>query len=80
MLISIIELGDIKIMREICEKEVNRMISFRGIVVRMSDIIPEMKRACFRCAQCGDELRIALENAKVNEPRECIKCRLKNGY
>lgn len=40
LMVAIRNLGDIKIMRDICEKEVNRLISFRGIVVRTSDIIP----------------------------------------
>jgi len=51
-MVAIKNLGEIKIMRDICEKEVNRLISFRGIVVRASDIIPEMKRAFFRCVRC----------------------------
>ena len=59
-MVAIKNLGEIKIMRDICEKEVNRLISFRGIVVRASDIIPEMKRAFFRCVRCEQDMRVML--------------------
>ncbi len=39
-MVTITNLGDIKIMRDIGPQSVNRLISFRGIVVRTSDIVP----------------------------------------
>ncbi len=40
LMVAITNLGDIKIMRDIGPESVNRLISFRGIVVRVSDVVP----------------------------------------
>lgn len=39
-----------------------------------------MKRAFFRCIRpnCKAEMQVVLENAKVQEPTECQRCRVKN--
>lgn len=52
-------------MRSLTEWEINKLICFRGIVVRTSDIVPEMKRAVFKCIKCEEYIRIILENAKI---------------
>jgi DNA replication licensing factor MCM4 len=51
-MVAIKNIGDVKIMRAIGPAEINKLISFRGIVVRTSDIVPEMKRAFFKCVKC----------------------------
>jgi DNA replication licensing factor MCM4 len=52
LMVAITHLGDIKIMRDIGPESVNRLISFRGIVVRVSDVVPELRVAIFRCINC----------------------------
>ena len=54
LMVSIKRLEEIKIMRNLTEWEINKLICFRGIVVRTSDIVPEMKRAVFKCAKCEE--------------------------
>jgi len=54
LLVAIGNLGEVKVMRDIGPECVNRLISFRGIVVRTSDVVPEMKRAVFKCVRCDD--------------------------
>ena len=64
-------------MRNLSHKELNRLVSFKGIVIRCSDLQPEMKAAHFQCSNCRDEVQIILENAKVQEPKECTRCKAK---
>lgn len=78
LMVAITNLGDIKIMRDIGPESVNRLISFRGIVVRVSDVVPELRVAIFRCINCEHEHRVELENARVHEPKACEKCKAKN--
>jgi len=40
-------------MRDLNPKDINKLISIKGIVIRCSDIYPEMKDAIFYCEVCG---------------------------
>jgi DNA replication licensing factor MCM4 len=40
-------------MRDLNPKDINKLISIKGIVIRCSDIYPEMKDAVFECEICG---------------------------
>lgn len=51
------ELTDVK---NLGPKNINRLICFRGIVIRASEVYPEMKKALFRCAICREETTVAL--------------------
>ena len=69
---------DIVSMRNMTPKDINKLICFRGIVIRCSEIYPEMKTALFKCTNCKTEVTVTLENAKVQEPTECGVCKVKN--
>lgn len=56
---------EINIMRNLTPKEINRLVSFKGIVIRCSEIYPEMKAAVFKCTSCNHETQVELENARV---------------
>lgn len=51
-MVGISSLDEISILRQLSHKEINKLISFKGIVIRCSDIQPEMKAAHFRCIGC----------------------------
>jgi DNA replication licensing factor MCM4 len=55
-------------MKDLRPKMIGRLVFLRGIVIRSSDIYPEMKSACFECNRCGHMLKVDLENARVKEP------------
>lgn len=69
MMIEIECLNDVSTMRGLNHDFINRLISFKGIVIRTSEIQPEMKAAFFRCCLCQLSLNIFLENARVVEPK-----------
>lgn len=39
-----------------------------------------MKTALFQCLKCKAEVPINLINAKVNEPKNCVNCKLKDTF
>lgn len=80
LMVSIKHLPSISRMRSLDQKEINRLICFRGIVIRCSDIYPEMKTAVFTCLRCKAEVSIDLIDAKVQEPKTCSNCKLKDTF
>jgi DNA replication licensing factor MCM4 len=69
----------------ICMKDlrpcmIGRLVFLRGIVIRSSDLYPEMKSACFTCSRCTHTLKIDLENARVKEPEICDVCRTRDTF
>ncbi len=58
-------LDEITKIRNLIPADINKLICFQGIVIRTSEIVPEMKRAFFRCTICKRDEEIALVNAKV---------------
>lgn len=80
LMVSIVGLEEITKLMDLEPRYINRLIAFRGIVIRCSDLYPEMKAAMFRCTNpaCGEEVQVELENAKVEEPKACTRCRTKN--
>lgn len=39
-----------------------------------------MKRAFFKCTNCHNDVTIAVDNAKVQEPVDCPVCKTRNSY
>jgi len=55
-------------------------VSVKGIVIRTSDIYPEMKLAHFDCVNCRNVRTAALERGRVEEPTVCDRCRGKHTF
>ena len=43
-----------------------------------SNVIPDLRLACFRCAKCAHEAFATNEGGKVEEPLACAKCSSKS--
>ena len=46
----------------------------------MSNIVPEMQAAFFKCGNCEHEDRVLLENAKVKLPNRCNWCKSRDTF
>jgi DNA replication licensing factor MCM4 len=66
--------SDLLLIKELNPNKIGRLVAVRGIVIRVSDIHPEMKTGCFCCSECGHMVEVELENARVSEPRVCVRC------
>ena len=67
-------------MRDLNPSDINHLISIRGIVIRCSDIQPEMNEAHFRCVNCKKTEAIANEGGRIQEPNDCSSCKTKNSF
>lgn len=67
LLLGLKELHDEELLcvKELGPQSIGRLVMVRAIVVRVSEVVPEMKRAWFRCEHCGDELGVDMLNARV---------------
>ncbi len=74
-MMGIKNLDEITHLRSLTPKDINKLIGFRGIVIRCSEYYPEMKKATFKCNKCSTQVNVALENAKVQEPTVCQACK-----
>lgn len=60
--------------RELDPQHIEMLVSLKGIVIRVSDIIPEMKEAAFKCEVCQKEERRFIEKGRIQEPTHCEGC------
>ncbi|KAH6767202.1 Minichromosome maintenance family protein [Perilla frutescens var. hirtella] len=61
-------------MRNLNPSDVEKMVSLKGMIIRCSSIIPEIREAVFRCLVCGYYSDpIVVERGRINEPKVCGK-------
>ncbi|KAH7517765.1 hypothetical protein FEM48_Zijuj09G0099100 [Ziziphus jujuba var. spinosa] len=68
-------------MRNLNPSDIERMVSLKGMIIRCSSIIPEIREAIFRCLVCGYYSEpVAVEKGRIAEPAVCLKeeCQARN--
>lgn len=80
ILVGIINLRKQTRLRELNPKDLNHLIQIKGIVIRCSEIYPEMRQAIFRCTACGDIQQVQLIQGNINEPKKCARCKRDHVY
>ena len=78
--VGIVNLKSTNRMRDLNPKDVNHLVQIKGIVIRCSDIYPEMKDGVFLCTNCGYQERVAVERGRIQEPRDCQSCKVKESF
>merc|ERR1719174_3181473 len=65
-----------KIMRSMNPSDIEHLISLKGIVIRCSDLMPDMMKALFRCSveDCKHEVEVPLNHWNIEEPKRCDNC------
>jgi DNA replication licensing factor MCM4 len=58
-------------MRDLDPSHIDKLISIKGIVIRCSDVIPEMKEASFKCFKCNYTHSEFIQRGKILEPDVC---------
>ncbi|XP_021286254.1 DNA replication licensing factor MCM4 [Herrania umbratica] len=68
-------------MRNLNPSDIEKMVSLKGMVIRCSSIIPEIREAVFRCIVCGYHSDpVVVDRGRITEPTTCSKpdCLAKN--
>lgn len=61
-------------MRDLDPRDIDKLVSVRGMVTRCSAIIPDLRTAFFRCTMCGFTTTVLNDNGHVAEPQKCEGC------
>jgi DNA replication licensing factor MCM4 len=67
-------------LRDLNPSDMDHLISIKGLVIRTTPVIPDMKDAFFKCNVCGHTANSELERGRIREPTECPRplCGSKN--
>ena len=69
-----------KLLRKLDPEDIDKLISVKGLTIRTSDIIPEMKEAHFKCSACNHRQCVPVYRAKIEQPTECMNCKTKHSF
>lgn len=58
-------------MRELNPNDIDKLVSVKGLVLRATAIIPDMKVALFKCNACGHTVAVELDRGVLSEPSKC---------
>lgn len=58
-------------LRELNPNDMDKMVSVKGLVIRATPIIPDMKKAWFKCHVCEHAVSVSLDRGKIAEPSRC---------
>ncbi|KAF2721009.1 MCM-domain-containing protein [Polychaeton citri CBS 116435] len=58
-------------LRDLNPNDMDKVISIKGLVIRTTPIIPDMKDAFFRCSVCHHTIRVDIDRGKIAEPTKC---------
>ena len=51
--------------------DVDKIIAIKGLVIRTTPIIPDMKDAFFRCQVCNCTIKVDIDRGRIAEPTKC---------
>eukprot|EP00929_Paragymnodinium_shiwhaense_P030370 TRINITY_DN1722_c0_g3_i2.p1 TRINITY_DN1722_c0_g3~~TRINITY_DN1722_c0_g3_i2.p1 ORF type:complete len:930 (+),score=263.50 TRINITY_DN1722_c0_g3_i2:128-2917(+) len=57
-----------------------RLVSLKGIVIRCSDLVPDMQAGTFQCGECKHEVKVQLSHWTIDEPTHCESCNKKGTF
>uniref|UniRef100_A0A2D4MLH8 DNA replication licensing factor MCM4 n=1 Tax=Micrurus spixii TaxID=129469 RepID=A0A2D4MLH8_9SAUR len=61
-------------MRSLNPEDIDQLITISGMVIRTSQLIPEMQEAFFKCQVCGFTARVEIDRGRIAEPSACKNC------
>jgi len=67
-------------MRALGPTDIDQLVSVRGMVIRSTGVIPDLKVGFFKCATCGAEREVLVDRGRVQEPTTCESCQSKFSF
>lgn len=58
-------------MRDLDPADMDKLVSVKGLVIRTTPVIPDMKEAFFKCSVCGHAVLVSIDRGKIAEPVKC---------
>lgn len=54
--------------------DIDQLITISGMVIRTSNIMPEMREAFFKCIVCSFTTVVEIDRGRITEPTLCTNC------
>jgi len=67
-------LEDCSRLRDLNPENIEQLIMIKGMVIRCSSIVPDLKQAYFRCGVCHTGIDVMIERGRIEEPNSCSRC------
>lgn len=73
---------DSKVMRNMNPSDIEKLVAVQGIVIRCSDLVPDMNKGTFRCTTegCNNEVKVKLSHWTIEEPTKCDNCGISHSF
>lgn len=65
--VNLVEKG----IRELNPNDIDKLVSVKGLTLRSTSIIPDMKVTFFRCNACGHTVGVEIDRGVISEPTKC---------
>ncbi|KAJ3527176.1 hypothetical protein NMY22_g9884 [Coprinellus aureogranulatus] len=60
-------------MRNLNPTDTDKLVCIKGLVIRATPVIPDMKVAFFRCLTCQHTVQVEIDRGKIEEPARCTR-------
>jgi len=67
-------------MRALNPEDIDQLITISGMVIRTSNIIPEMREAFFKCHMCSFTTSVEIDRGRIAEPTLCTHCNTSHSF
>ncbi|KAK9723269.1 MCM DNA helicase complex subunit [Basidiobolus ranarum] len=58
-------------LRELNPSDIDQLVSVKGLLIRATSIIPDLKQAFFQCSVCENTVTVGIDRGKIAEPTRC---------
>ncbi|KAG9233792.1 MCM2/3/5 family-domain-containing protein [Amylocarpus encephaloides] len=58
-------------MRDLNPSDVDKIVAIKGLVIRTTPILPDMKDAFFKCQVCNHTVKVDIDRGRIAEPTVC---------
>ncbi|KAI0795486.1 MCM2/3/5 family-domain-containing protein [Abortiporus biennis] len=58
-------------LRDLNPTDTDKLVCIKGLVIRATPVIPDMKVAFFRCLACNHTVQVEIDRGKIDEPARC---------
>ncbi|KAJ3927072.1 MAG: MCM2/3/5 family-domain-containing protein [Lentinula lateritia] len=58
-------------MRELDPSDTDKLVCIKGLIIRATPVIPDMKVAFFRCLTCSHTIQVEISRGRISEPARC---------
>ncbi|CAG8960593.1 hypothetical protein HYFRA_00013417 [Hymenoscyphus fraxineus] len=58
-------------MRDLNPSDVDKIVAIKGLVIRTTPILPDMKDAFFKCQVCNHTVKVDIDRGRIAEPTQC---------